>query len=102
LESPRTHKKLKGTFPRQKLEDVLSKYPIVGENNLENSEIILLKIPENFIALKKTNFEEALNWRLKTRKIFDEYINKKGYWITEFYSQKKDGKRQNYYLLEER
>lgn len=102
LDSRRVHEKIEGTYKRKKIEEVLTKYPIVNENNFIDSRIVLVEIPDDYIALKKTDFEEALKWRLNTRKIFKEYINNRGYWITEFYSQKKDGKRRNYYLLEKK
>lgn len=100
LESQRTNERLDGHYRGNKIEEVLSKFPLINENNFEDSEAVLVDIPEDFIALKKTNFKEALKWRLGTRKIFNEYINRRGYWLTEFYSQKEDGKRRNLYLLE--
>jgi len=102
LDSIRTSKKLERTYLKKKLEQAVLEYPIVSINNFEENKAVLVEIPDDFIALKKNNFDEALNWRLNTRKIFNEYINKRGYWITEFYSQKKDGKRENYYLLEKK
>ncbi len=101
LDSQRTAEKLAGIYREKgKIEDVLAIYPVVNENNFEESESVLVEIPEDFIALKKKNFKDALKWRLNTRKIFKEYINNRGYWITEFYSEKKEGRRHNYYLLE--
>lgn len=101
LDSQRVREKKAGTYRGKiEIEKALSKYPVIDENNFTDSNMVLVEIPENFIALKKTSFEKALYWRLSTRKIFNEYINKRGYWITEFYSQKKEGERHNYYLLE--
>jgi predicted GNAT superfamily acetyltransferase len=103
LDSQRTCEKLEGTYRgKRKMAEILTKQPVVNENNFEDSETVLVKIPEDFVSLKKMNPGEALNWRLNTRKIFKEYINNRGYWITEFYSEKKDGRRHNYYLLEKK
>lgn len=100
LGSKRTSEKLEGIYQKKKIEEIMAVYPIVNENKFEESEAVLMIIPEDFMALKKRDFKEALKWRLSTRKILNEYINNRGYWITEFYSQKEDGKRHNYYLLE--
>lgn len=87
---------------KKDIETILSEYPIVNDKKFEaeGSKVVLVEIPGNIDALIKTNFEEALNWRLKTRTIFEEYINKRKYWITEFFSHQKDEKRHNYYLLQ--
>ncbi len=103
IDNPRTYEKMEGTYQGKiKIEEILSKYPVINENKFDDNDTILVRIPENFIALKKKNIKEALNWRFSTRKIFDEYINNRGYLLTEFYSQKKEGKRDNYYLLEKK
>jgi predicted GNAT superfamily acetyltransferase len=100
LDSRRTCEKIGGTYCKEKIEDVLAKYPLVNEGNLKNDEIVLVEIPDDYAALKSTNFEEAMKWRFNTREIFSEYINNRGYWITEFYTQRENGKRRNFYQLE--
>ena len=102
LQSQRTSEKLGGTYQKEEFEKVKAKCPIVNEDNFLESKAVLVEIPEDFSVLKKIDFQGALNWRLKTRNIFNEYINNRGYWITEFYSHKENGKRRNFYLLQEK
>ncbi|WP_246145447.1 GNAT family N-acetyltransferase [Bacillus rubiinfantis] len=42
----------------------------VDTSTFNEAEAVLVPIPKNFQQLKKENFELALDWRLKTRKIF--------------------------------
>jgi predicted GNAT superfamily acetyltransferase len=100
MNSARTTEKTAGTYRKRPLNEVLSRYPLVKEDRFSDSEAILVEIPGNFMELKKQDIKEALKWRLQTREIFDEYINNRGFWITEFYSEMTNGKRRNYYLLE--
>ena len=102
FESQRVNKRIAGAFSPQKFEDVLSKYPIINETHFIDSKSVLVEVPGDFISLKKSHFDVALKWRLNTRKVFNEYINKRGYWITEFYSQIENTTRRNFYLLEKK
>lgn len=100
LNSIKICEKLVGSFQRRPFAEVLSKFPIVTEKDFKESDSVLVEIPDNFFKLRLQNVEDALKWRLKTRKIFDEYINRRGYCITEFYTEKINKRRNNYYLLE--
>lgn len=44
---------------------------------------ILIRLPENFVQLSKTNSQLALDWRLQTRGLLVHYFSR-GYQITEF------------------
>jgi len=44
---------------------------------------ILIRLPDNFLNLSKSDGEQALTWRYQTRKLFQNYFSK-GYQITEF------------------
>jgi chorismate synthase len=61
-----------------------------------SSPSIFIRIPSNFLDLVKGNIKQALNWRLQTRILFQNYFAK-GYSISEF-------TKINYpaYLLEKR
>jgi len=39
---------------------------------------------------------------MRTRLVFEEYINNRSYFIAGMFSEKLDGKRENYYLMEKR
>jgi predicted GNAT superfamily acetyltransferase len=100
--SSRANEKLAGTYQKKTLPEVLKQYPLIQEDRFVDSDGVLVEIPEDFLALKGKNRQEALRWRLRTGKIFDEYVNNRGFHITEFYSERTNGKRKNYYLLESR
>lgn len=76
--------------------------PVVNEDRWVDSETVLVEIPEDFQALKKYNMDTAIRWRLSTRKIFDEYINRRGYFVAEFFTVKENAKRSNYYMLKKK
>lgn len=46
------------------------------ENNMDHNKPILVPVPSNFQQLKKNNPELAIDWRHKTRKIFQTLFNK--------------------------
>lgn len=101
LESVRIHEKLTGSYRGKPFSKVLSQYPVVtGECLKDESDAIILEIPGDFQTLRKQNPHEAISWRMRTRKILDEYINNRRFWITEFYSEENENGRRNYYLLE--
>jgi predicted GNAT superfamily acetyltransferase len=82
--------------------DVLLKYPIATSSNMPNANEVLVRIPQNFKKLESTQKEQAYASRMETRSIFEEYINKRSYFITNMYSEEMNGERQNYYLMEKR
>jgi predicted GNAT superfamily acetyltransferase len=49
----------------------------------QESLILLVEIPADFLALKEANFELAKDWRLKSRDIF-EGLFRTGYLVTDF------------------
>lgn len=76
--------------------------PIVQEDRWIDAESVLVEIPEDFSALKKFDMDTAIRWRLSTRKIFDEYINRRHYYVADFFSVKENAKRSNYYMLKKK
>jgi predicted GNAT superfamily acetyltransferase len=84
------------------LSQALLQYPIADDNNYPDHPSVLVKIPSDFNVLKQNNLDEAIAFRMRTRLVFDEYINNRAYFIAGMYSEKKDGMRQNYYLMEKR
>ena len=76
--------------------------PIVNEDRWLDAETVLVEIPEDFQALKKFDMDTAIRWRLSTRKIFDEYINRRQYYVAEFFTVKENAKRSNYYMLKKK
>ena len=102
LAAPRTSEKFDRKYKKIPFEEILSRCPIIDEKNYADNDRVLVEVPDNFMTLVKNNVDEAIRWRMSTRKIFTEYINNRGFWMTEFYSQQKEGKRSNYYLLEKK
>jgi predicted GNAT superfamily acetyltransferase len=50
----------------------------IPEKNLENftQETAYIEIPRNIRSLKKTNMNEAVRWRMKTRRLFESAFQK--------------------------
>jgi predicted GNAT superfamily acetyltransferase len=78
----------------------MEEYPVATADNFPEADAVLVQIPSDLQKLKKTNLDKALEFRMNTRKIFDEYINNRGFAATELFSERIDGERMNYYLLE--
>lgn len=79
-------------------EELLMKYPICSLDHNKN-EKFLVEIPGNFIHLKNKKSSKALNYRLQTRAIFQNYINERNYILDSFYSFNQEDIISNYYLL---
>jgi len=60
---------------------------------------VYVQIPSDFSLIKEKNLALAIEWRNKTREIFEEYMTKRGYAAVEFVSKKEGDKIKNYYLL---
>jgi len=82
------------------LEEALVNIPVVTSQNFPDADLVLVEIPDDLQHLKKTDMEMAKKFRLDTRKIFTEYINKRGFVSEYLYSGTIDDRRHNYYLLE--
>jgi len=56
----------------------------ISEKNLENFtlETAYIEIPRNIRSLKETNINEALRWRMKTRRLFESAFQR-GYVLTD-------------------
>lgn len=59
------------------------KYPSTMNSDNQESLILLVEIPADFLALKETNFDLASEWRLSSREIF-ENLFEGGYLVTDF------------------
>jgi predicted GNAT superfamily acetyltransferase len=102
LQSPRVVEKIKKKTKLRSLAEALKEFPQAKSNFFPNEKAVLVKVPSNFNKLKNEDFKEALECRKVTRTIFEEYINKRTYFIAELITEELKGERQNYYLLEKR
>lgn len=75
---------------------------LANEKYFPETNKVLIEIPNNFIQLKEINLSIALHWRLSTRKLFNEYINNRGYIVSDCISKKTENGRKTYYMLEKR
>lgn len=75
---------------------MLSDFNFDLSNGLFESDMILIPVPTNFQALKKQDGELALDWRLKTRAIF-ENLFENGFSATQLY--KTENGPTNYYVF---
>ena len=102
LQSPRVIDKIKNRMKMRNLTDALKEFPVVNTDKFPKEKSVLVKIPSNFSKLSNGNHNLALELRNSTRIIFEEYINKRAFFIAELISGELEGERQNYYLLEKR
>ncbi len=68
------------------------------ESDLPETDKVLVEISANIDSIKSD--EEKIKRRLKLRKILSHYFLERNYIATEFISEKAEGTRKNYYLLE--
>jgi predicted GNAT superfamily acetyltransferase len=95
-----TCKKIEGRFEQIALNKALELFPVISENNFAHNDAVLVEIPNDFILIKKNNFDKAIEWRKFIRNIFSEYINNRKYIISDCLTSRIDKKRKSYYLLE--
>jgi len=113
IKSKHVENRLNGNLPKYSLEELLSEKAsvanetefigsnlrkIVRMNTNLTSDIILIEIPESFQKIKAANMELAIDWRLKTRELFQSYFTR-GYVAIDFLSEKMDEQRRNFYVL---
>jgi len=77
-------------------------FPIATTQCMPEAPSVLVEIPEDFNYLLVNKIDEAFVWRISTREIFKEYINKRQYIISDCFSIKHDYNRKTYYLLEKK
>ena len=102
LQSSRVTSKINKDVEPLTLTLAIKEFPIAADNNYPDHPSVLVKIPADFNELKKSNLDKAIETRTSTRLIFEEYINNRAYFIASLFSEKTDGKRENYYLMEKR
>ena len=79
--------------------ELLEKYHLATTESMPDLETVLVEIPGQLRRLQKDDPAAALDWRMKTRKIFMEYINERGYVAHDFFSGVVDGTRRSFYML---
>ncbi len=112
VKSNRVLKRISGKYTLKKLSEITSEAGIVNETNVDengfrvikklnldlNNNVLLVEIPEDINKIKSVKMSLAIDWRIKTRRIFEEYF-KKGYIITDFISERYKNMRRNFYVL---
>ena len=114
LASPRVARRVSEGWQRPNLEALMATGAVVvnpgrvdGEklirpSNVQPSEArqILVEVPANFQAVKKTSLDLALEWRLNSRMAFETYFAA-GYLVSDVLAAEVDSVRRAYYLLEQ-
>jgi predicted GNAT superfamily acetyltransferase len=59
---------------------------------------VRVEVPVNLQAMRQENLPQALEWRLKTREIFETYFAR-GYVAVDFGREERDGEQHNVYTL---
>ena len=76
--------------------------PFINAFNIESKEkLVLVEIPQDIEKIKRENFQLAVDWRVKTRKIFESYFSR-GYIAVDLLEfNTGDSKRVFYALIKE-
>jgi chorismate synthase len=85
--------------PGKQLKLALVQYPIATKAYMPNSDTVLVKIPGNLQKLRKEHPPLALEYRMETRELFMEYINRRGMMVDRLYTGRINQERCNYYRL---
>jgi Uncharacterized conserved protein len=102
LQSSRVIGKINKDIEPLTLTQAIKEFPVATANYFPDAPSVLVKIPSNFNELKKSDLEEAIEARMNTRTIFEEYINTRAFFIAGLFSEKIGNQRENYYLMEKR
>jgi predicted GNAT superfamily acetyltransferase len=100
LNSKNTIQKINRHLKKKSADEIIKTHPIVTSNNRPDSNVVLLKIPDDFLKLKHYDQLKAIKWRKETRELFNTYLNNNNYIIKDFYTRINDNTRESYYLLE--
>lgn len=100
--SQRVEDKIEKRFVKKDFNSIYPQVPIVSPNKIPDSDAVLVEIPLDFLSLKKIDPDKAYQWRMDTRILFDEYINKRNYVMQEFYSYKENSLNRNFYYLKKK
>ncbi len=75
------------------------RYPVVTTRRMPDADGVLVHIPGDLAGLKARDMDEARRYRLETRIVFNEYLNRRGYQGTGFISEQTQQGRVSCYLL---
>ncbi|MCW7753001.1 GNAT family N-acetyltransferase [Desulfobotulus sp. H1] len=77
----------------------LARYPLASPEHMPHDDAVLLAIPGDLKAMKRSEMERLLHWQQDTRRVFTEYLNRRSYHATKFVSEMSDTGRRSFYLL---
>ena len=100
LNSERTRSALSEGQKVPSFEEALARYPLATASCFPDCPGVLVRIPGELQDLKRYDPAAALTFRIETRRIFSEYINKRQYRSRALVTGIMDGERVNWYLLE--
>ena len=73
--------------------------PVIKDVNLElTDKLVIVEIPTNIEEVKKRDLSIAIDWRLKTREIFQNYF-KKGYIAVDLLTSNENKIKRTFYIL---
>ena len=81
------------------LKMALIQHPIATAVDMPRSDTVLVNIPRNLQKLRKERPQLALKYRMETREVFLEYINRRGMVVDRLYTGYMNDVRYNYYRL---
>ena len=81
------------------LANVLDRYPIVSPERMPEVQAVLLEIPGDLRRFQEEDPASALAYCMRTRTVFEEYLDNRGMVAEAFLSDVMNEKRRSFYLL---
>ncbi len=79
--------------------DAVENFPIITEHTEIEEEFMLLEIPGDYKKLKSMSLENAVKFRMESRRKFMEWINERGFIGEKIVTGFENDLRRNFYLL---
>ena len=97
---PQIEKLLSDNLPIINKTKQRNNYRIIDDLNLNlKDKVILVEIPGDLNVIKNKSMNDAMDWRMKTRAIFQKLINEDHYIVIDFVSGLVNGERRSFYIL---
>jgi predicted GNAT superfamily acetyltransferase len=75
------------------------RYPIATPENMPEAQAVLVEIPPDLRRLQAEDPASALDYRMRTRTVFEEYLDRRDMTAEAFFSEVLNEKRRSFYLL---
>ena len=85
-----------------RLNEALAAYPVATPDRMPDCDAVLVEIPASLQELKAADYDRALSFRMDTRIVFNEYINRREFIVDRLVSDVLEDGRRSFYLVHKR